>query len=35
MALYQFYNADLLNISEGPDKGAIAYIDTAILIATG
>ena len=34
MALYQFYNADLLDISEGPDEGAIAYMDNAILMAT-
>ena len=35
MALYQFYNADLLDIPEGPDEGAIAYVDDAILMATG
>ena len=35
MALYQFYNADLLDIPEGPDEGAIAYVDDAILLASG
>ena len=35
MALYQFYNADLLDIPEGPDEGAIAYVDDALLLATG
>jgi hypothetical protein len=35
MALYQFYNADLLGIPMGLDKGAIAYVDNAILLAIG
>lgn len=35
MALYQFYNADLLDIPTGPDEDAIAYVDDAILITTG
>ena len=35
MALYQFYNADILNIPEGKNEGAIAYVDDVILIATG
>jgi ribonuclease HI len=33
MALYQFYNADLLDIPTGRDESAIAYVDDAILIA--
>jgi ribonuclease HI len=35
MALYQFYNADLLDIPEGKDEEAIAYVDDAILITSG
>ena len=35
MALYQFYNADLLDIPEGNMEDAIAYVDDAILIASG
>lgn len=34
MALYQFYNADLLNIPTGKNESAIAYVDDAILTAT-
>ena len=34
MALYQYYNADLLDIPEGANEAAAAYIDDAILIAT-
>jgi hypothetical protein len=34
MALYQFYNADLLDIPEGKNESAIAYVDDAILTAT-
>lgn len=34
MALYQFYNADLLDIPKSKDESAIAYVDDAILTAT-
>ena len=34
MALYQFYNADLLDIPKDEDEAAIAYVDDAILTAT-
>ena len=34
MVLYQFYNADLLEIPKGKEESAIAYVDDAILIAT-
>ena len=34
MALYQFYNADLLEVPMGNEESAIAYVDDAILIAT-
>jgi ribonuclease HI len=34
MALYQFYNADILDIPTGKDESAIAYVDDAILTAT-
>jgi Reverse transcriptase (RNA-dependent DNA polymerase) len=34
MVMYQFYNADLLDISRDKSKGAIAYIDDTLLIAT-
>jgi ribonuclease HI/endonuclease/exonuclease/phosphatase family metal-dependent hydrolase len=34
MALYQFYNADLLDIPKDKDESAIAYVDDAILTAT-
>lgn len=33
--IYQFYNADLLDIPANPDEAAMAYVDDAILIATG
>jgi hypothetical protein len=32
--LYQFYNADLLNIPSGPNQLAIAYVDNTILFAS-
>ena len=35
MALYQFYNTDLIEIPKNVDEEAIAYVDDAILIATG
>ena len=35
MALYQFYNADLLDIPQGKWESAIAYVDDAILVAEG
>ena len=34
MALYQFYNADILEIPNKPQEAAEAYVDDAILIAT-
>ena len=34
MILYQFYNADLLDIPNNPNEAASAYVDDAILIAT-
>lgn len=34
MALYQFYNADILEIPSAPNELAEAYVDDAILIAT-
>jgi ribonuclease HI len=34
MALYQFYNADLLDIPNTANEAAIAYVDDALLIAT-
>ena len=35
MGLYQFYNADLLDIPTEPNQLAIAYVDDAILYASG
>ena len=34
MALYQYYNADILEIPNRPQESAEAYVDDAILIAT-
>jgi Reverse transcriptase (RNA-dependent DNA polymerase) len=34
MILYQYYNADLVDIPQGPSEAAAAYIDDAILVAT-
>ncbi len=34
MVLYQYYNADILDIPSGPEESAAAYVDDAILIAT-
>jgi len=34
MILYQYYNADLLDIPNGPEESAAAYVDDAILVAT-
>ena len=34
MALYQFYNADILDIPSAKNESAIAYVDDALLIAT-
>jgi Reverse transcriptase (RNA-dependent DNA polymerase) len=34
MALYQFYNADILEIPQGLDESAEAYVNDALLIAT-
>ena len=35
MVLYQYYNADLLDILEHRDESAIAYIDNAFMLAMG
>ena len=35
MILYQYYNADLLDIPSGLNESAMAYVDDAILIAIG
>jgi hypothetical protein len=35
MVLYQYYNADLLDIPDNTNELAMAYVDDAILIATG
>jgi len=35
MGLYQFYNADLLDIPSEPSQLAIAYVDDAIIYASG
>ena len=34
MVLYQYYNADLLDIPKSPSEMAAAYVDDAILVAT-
>ena len=34
MALYQYYNADLLDVPQAPNEDAAAYVDDAILVAT-
>ena len=34
MALYQYYNADLLDVPQVSNEDAVAYVDNAILIAT-
>jgi hypothetical protein len=33
MILYQFYNADLLEISKSRDESSMAYVDNTLLIA--
>jgi len=33
MIMYQFYNADLLDIPEGVDKSALAYVDDTLMLA--
>lgn len=35
MILYQYYNVDILNIPKGLNESASAYVDDAILVATG
>ena len=35
MVLYQYYNADLLDIPSGKDEEAVAYVDDAFMMATG
>jgi len=34
MVLYQFYNADLLDIPKDKSEDALAYVDDTIIIAT-
>ena len=34
MVLYQYYNADLLDIPEASSESAIAYVDDALILAT-
>ena len=34
MVLYQFYNADLLDIPEGKNEEALAYVDDTIMVAS-
>jgi len=34
IVLYQYYNADLLNIPRGKYKNALAYVDDTIMVAT-
>ena len=34
MVLYQFYNADLLDIPKGKNEDALAYVDNTIMVAT-
>jgi ribonuclease HI len=35
MVLYQYYNADLLDIPSSKDEEAVAYVDDAFMMATG
>ena len=35
MVLYQYYNADLLDIPTNANESAVAYVDDTIMIATG
>jgi hypothetical protein len=35
MVLYQFYNADLLDIPADKDEEAVAYVDDTFMMATG
>ena len=35
MVLYQYYNADLLDIPEHKGEGAVAYVDDAFMLASG
>ena len=35
MILYQYYNANLLNIPEQQEEEAVAYVDNAFMLATG
>lgn len=34
MVLYQYYNADLLDVIALPSEFAVAYVDDTILVAT-
>ena len=34
MVLYQFYNADILDIPQHPNEAAIAYVDDTLIMAT-
>jgi len=33
MIMYQFYNADLLDIPEGVDESTLAYVDDTLMLA--
>jgi hypothetical protein len=35
MVLYQYYNADILDITSHPKENAIAYVDDALVMAAG
>jgi hypothetical protein len=35
MVLYQYYNADLIDIPKHPKEDAVAYIDDAFMLALG
>jgi hypothetical protein len=34
MVLYQFYNADLLDIPSGKEEDAMAYVDDTLMLVT-
>jgi hypothetical protein len=34
MVLYQYYNADILDIPMQPEESTIAYVDDALILAT-
>jgi hypothetical protein len=35
MVMYQYYNADLIDIPKHPDEDAVAYVDDAFMLASG